>query len=70
MPCPELLYSFTLRVGLVAGPVPALYMQIACMYDPVHALTLHMLPGILVGVGCAGICWLSVRRKRKRIGSH
>lgn len=51
------------RIGLAAGLVPALYMQIACMYDPVHALTLHMLPGILVGVCCAGISWLRVRRK-------
>ena len=54
-----------MRIGLAACLVPALYMQIACMYDPVHALTLHMLPGMLVGVCCAGICWLRMRRKSK-----
>ena len=53
-----------LRIGLAAGLIPALYMQIACMYDPVHALTLHMLPGILLGLGCAGLVWLVERRQR------
>lgn len=57
------------RIGLAAGLVPALYMQVACMYDPVHAITLHMLPGILVGVGCAGMCWLRVQRKRNLTAS-
>lgn len=50
--------AMALRVGLAAGLIPALYMQLACMYDPVHALTLHMFPGILVGLGCAGLVWL------------
>lgn len=55
--------AVALRVGLAAGLIPALYMQIACMYDPVHALTLHMLPGILVGLVCAAVAWLMARRE-------
>jgi hypothetical protein len=54
-----------MSIGLVAGMLPALYMQIACKYDPAHALLLHILPGLLmVGVG-AGIAALwSPRRSR------
>jgi hypothetical protein len=36
--------------GLAAGMLPALYMQIACMYVPLHILTMHILPGLLVAV--------------------
>ncbi len=44
-----------MSIGLVAGMLPALYMQLACMYEPLHILSYHILPGLLmVGVG-AGI---------------
>lgn len=44
-----------MSIGLVAGMLPALYMQVACMYDPVHILLFHILPGLaMVGVG-AGV---------------
>jgi hypothetical protein len=36
-----------LAVGLVGGMLPALYMQLACMYDPTHILVFHILPGLL-----------------------
>lgn len=43
-----------MSVGLVAGMLPALYMQLACMYEPLHILAFHILPGLLmVGVGAA-----------------
>jgi hypothetical protein len=43
-----------MSIGLVAGMLPALYMQMACMYEPLHILAFHILPGLLmVGVGAA-----------------
>ena len=39
-----------LMVGLAAGATPALLMQFACMYMPVHIITSHLLPGLLLGV--------------------
>jgi hypothetical protein len=43
-----------MSVGLVAGMLPALYMQLACMYQPSHILAFHILPGLLmVGVSAA-----------------
>ncbi|MDJ0790116.1 MAG: NrsF family protein [Myxococcota bacterium] len=41
-------------LGAAAGAIPAVVMQVACMYDPIHALELHTLPVLgLVGVGAA-----------------
>lgn len=37
-----------LAAGLACGLMPALYMQIACMYEPAHILKFHILPGLLV----------------------
>jgi hypothetical protein len=34
--------------GLAAGMLPALYMQIACMYESVHILAFHVGPALLV----------------------
>jgi len=42
--------STGLLIGLASGFVPALIMQFACMYDPQHILTDHILPGLSVGV--------------------
>jgi hypothetical protein len=39
-------------VGLVAGGLPGLYMQIACMYLPLHGLAFHLGPALLVAA-CA-----------------
>ncbi len=42
--------STGLLIGLAAGAIPALIMQFACMYDPHHILTDHILPGLSVGL--------------------
>jgi hypothetical protein len=43
-----------MSIGLAAGMMPALYMQLACMYEPLHILAYHILPGmVMVGVGAA-----------------
>ncbi len=38
----------SMMLGLAAGMLPALYMQLACMYEPVHILGFHLLPGLLM----------------------
>jgi len=43
-----------MTLALAAGMIPALYMQIACMYEPSHILQFHILPGLsMVLVGAA-----------------
>jgi len=43
-----------MSVSLAAGMMPALYMQLACMYEPAHILIYHILPGlVVVAVGAA-----------------
>jgi len=37
-----------MSLSLAAGMLPALYMQLACMYEPSHILTHHILPGLLM----------------------
>jgi hypothetical protein len=39
-----------LLIGLAAGMIPALFMQFACMYEPTHILTHHILPGLINGI--------------------
>ena len=48
-------------VGLVAGMLPALYMQIACMYVPLHILKFHVAPGLAVAL-VAPLLMLALRR--------
>ncbi|MGD9265114.1 MAG: NrsF family protein [Lysobacterales bacterium] len=51
-------------VGLAAGMLPALFMQIACMYEPAHILGYHVLPGLLMtGVGAGVAAWWHARRR-------
>lgn len=40
-------------LGISAGMLPALFMQISCMYDPQHILTHHLGPVLVVVVGGA-----------------
>jgi len=47
-----------LWVGLAAGAFPALAMQLACMYDPGHALRFHYTPILVAGL--AGAAWAAV----------
>jgi hypothetical protein len=42
----------SLLVGAAAAAIPALWMQLACMHDPVHALKFHLTP--ILAVGLAG----------------
>jgi hypothetical protein len=44
-----------MSLSLAAGMLPALYMQLACMYEPSHILTLHILPGLLMVLAGAAI---------------
>ena len=41
-------------IGLAAGLLPALAMQLACLYDPSHALRFHFTP-MLVAAGALGL---------------
>ena len=38
-------------LGISAGMLPALFMQISCMYDPRHILTHHLGPILIVIIG-------------------
>lgn len=47
-----------MAVSLAAGMLPALYMQLACMYSPAHILLFHMLPGLAMVVAGAALARL------------
>lgn len=36
-------------LGMASGLMSAMVMQFACMYDPIHALFFHILPGLSIG---------------------
>jgi hypothetical protein len=50
-----------LSFGLAAGMMPALYMQIACMYAPAHMLQFHVAPGLLVAGLSVAAAWAFAR---------
>jgi hypothetical protein len=53
-----------MSLALAAGMMPALYMQIACMYLPTHILQFHILPGlsmVLAGAAVASLWRLQPR---------
>ena len=52
---PLSLVRTALSVGLAAGMMPGLYMQLACMYEPVHILSFHVLPGLSMALAAAAI---------------
>lgn len=54
----------TMAVSLAAGMLPALYMQIACMYAPDHILLFHILPGMAVVPLAAAAAWFVFRGRR------
>jgi len=43
--------------GCAAGILPALYMQVACMYEPGHILAFHVAPILLLGLGSPLLLW-------------
>ena len=54
-----------LFIGISAGMLPALFMQLSCMYDPLHILTHHLGPASVVIV--LGMILGAVFKKQKRI---
>lgn len=54
----------TFLLCLAAAMLPALYMQIACMYGPAHILQMHILPALLVTTGGTLCAWGWVRIRR------
>ena len=53
-------------LGISAGMLPAVFMQIACMYKPHHILTHHIAP-ILVIVIAGAILGLSFNRQKQTV---
>ena len=53
----------TAALGIAAGLAPGLYMQLACMYEPAHILSLHILPGLLMVLAGAAIASLWRQRR-------
>ena len=52
----------SMTLSLAAGMIPALYMQLACMYEPLHILSFHVLPGLaMVLVGAVSAILLRAR---------
>ena len=49
-------------VGASAASLPALMMQIACMYDPKHILAFHLLPVLVMGLFGAFLGWVALRK--------
>jgi hypothetical protein len=47
-----------MSISLAAGMLPALYMQLACMYEPSHILAFHIFPGLLMVLAGAAIAAL------------
>jgi uncharacterized membrane protein YdbT with pleckstrin-like domain len=55
---PLSLVRTAMSLSLAAGMLPALYMQLACMYEPSHILAFHILPGmamVLIGAAIAAL---------------
>ena len=54
--------SSSLSLSLAAAMMPALYMQLACMYDPAHVLGLHIAPALLLAALATGAFWCGLHR--------
>lgn len=52
-----------MATGLAAGMIPALYMQLACMYEPAHILSFHILPGLAMALAAAAIALVWRQKK-------
>ena len=57
-----------MSLSLAAGMLPALYMQLACMYQPAHILAFHILPGLLMVLAGAAIAALWRQRRHASNG--
>ncbi|MEP1472376.1 MAG: NrsF family protein [Halieaceae bacterium] len=56
--------AISAMICLAAGMLPAVYMQIACMYVPIHILKFHVLPALLVGGLGALVVFIATQRMR------
>jgi len=54
-------------LSLAAGMLPALYMQLACMYAPEHILKFHILPGMTVMFVGAGLAVMLLIKRPRRV---
>jgi hypothetical protein len=52
--------------SLAAGMLPALYMQIACMYAPGHILAFHITPGVMVTPIGLVLAYFTLNRHHKK----
>ena len=50
------------RLGLAVGVSPALLMQVACMHEPLHTLTHHLLPVVVTTIVGAIVGFVFLRR--------
>ena len=39
-----------LLVGMAAAAIPALWMHVTCMIEPLHVLTFHLSPVLIIGL--------------------
>ncbi len=46
-----------ISISLASGMMPALYMQLACMYAPSHILKFHIVPGLLMVLVGVALAW-------------
>ncbi len=57
-------YRAVIQAAVAAGLLPALAMQLACMYEPVHILQFHVLPVAILTTVAVIVTWL-VRQRTK-----
>ena len=50
-------------MGFAAGLIPAFWMQLACMHDPMHIITLHLAPTAVATAVGALLGWWLLRRQ-------
>lgn len=53
--------------ALAAGILPALMMQLACMYEPLHALQFHVVPALLLTAAGILVVWGRQRLSKSRV---
>lgn len=59
---PQFQAGAVLLTGAAAGAIPALWMQLACMNDPLHALQFHLTPILATAVAGALIGHFAFRK--------
>ena len=57
-------------LGLAAGAIPAIVMQLACVYEPTHALRFHLGPVVICGLLGAVLGRVVLARRRGPVGER